>query len=212
MNRSALSKTDDPVAPGARQAAKAKTRRAILKSAVQLFARQGVEETHAEEIARRAKVGVGTIYLHFGDKNGLLREILLESADGLEQRVQRVYQNLPASPLDLATAHVEALVTYIEEQGRLASLVLSLMISGHPAARAMLDRATQQVEEHMGAGQKLGIYRADINPHLAARAEVHMNLGLLAWWAEDPRRAPRDEIIETLARVRSSGFYVSTKS
>ena len=186
MDQSVRSKTESVQAPNQRQAAKAETRRVIMKAAGQLFSRQGIDGTHAEEIARKAGVGVGTIYLHFGDKNGLLREILLEAA-----------QELDGAP-------VETFVRYIQAHGRLAGLVLGLMLSGHAAAKAMLERAVEQMEQHIRDGQEQGIYRRDINPQLAARAEVHANLGLLAWWADDPRRASREEIVATLANFRTA--------
>lgn len=193
-----------------RQASKARTRQTIMRVARELFSRQGFAETYADEIARQADVGVGTIYSHFGDKDGLLREILLETADDLYQRIVRVYQNSSAAPLELARAHVDTLVTYIEENNQTSSFVLSLMLSGHPTARPMLDRAVEQVEQNILQGQAMGIFRQDINPQLAARAETQMNLGLLAWWAENPHRASREEVIDTLTKFRFSGLYTNT--
>jgi len=192
-----------------RKAGKAQTRQMIMRAARELFSRQGFMETSAEEIALQAKVGVGTIYSHFGDKDGLLREILLEAADDVYQRIGLVYQNSSASPLELARAHVETLVSYIEENGKTSSFVLSMMLSGHPTARPMLNRVVEQVEQNILQGQGMGFYRRDIQPHLAARAETQMNLGLLAWWAENPHRAAREEIIETLTRFRFSGLHAN---
>lgn len=198
-----------PTRTTSRKKAKAKTRQAILNAAERLFSRQGYEETRAEDIAKQANVAVGTIYLHFGDKEGLLREILLISAEELHERVLAVYQDPPDSPLALARAHVETLITYIEEHNRLSSFVLALMLSGHSAATPMLELSIEQVESNIRDGQVRGIYRQDINAALAARAEAQMNLGLLAWWAQDPRRAGREEIIDTLAKIRFSGLHQS---
>ena len=193
-------------APNQRQNAKAKTRQAIIKAAEQLFSKQGIEETHAEEIARRAKVGVGTIYLHFGDKNGLLREILLQAADELYRRLQQVYERPPLPPAAPPIGQVETLVGYIEERGRLAAMVLGLLASGQQPAISLLDRFVEQMRQHILDGQASQVYRRDIDASLAARAALQMDLGLLAWWAADPRRAPRDELITTLAKIHSSGL------
>ncbi len=206
------SKTIHAASPNLRQTSKSKTRLTIMKVAKELFAKQGFMETHAEEIAHHAKVAVGTIYLHFGDKDGLLREILLETADELYQRVVQIYQNSSASPVELAQAHVETLVSYIEEQGPISGFVLGMMLSGHPTARPMLDRVVEQVEQNILQGQEKGLFRQDISPRLAARAEAQMNLGLLAWWAENPRRASRQEIIDTLTKFRFSGLYTNPAS
>ena len=192
-----------------RQVAKANTRRMIMKVAEELFSQQGFTETHAEQIAQKAGVAVGSIYLHFGDKEGLLREILLVAVDELHQRVMKIYQDSPADPQLLARAHVETLVQYVEEHGRMSAFVLGLMLSGHPTAKPMLDRAVEQVGQSIHEGQAKGIMRQDIDPFLAARAEAQMNLGLLAWWAENPDRASREAIIDTLTKFRYSGLHKS---
>jgi len=197
--------------PHIRQLNKAHTKRAILKVAEELFSSQGFAETRAEQIAQKAGVAVGTIYLHFGDKNGLLREVLLGAVEELHGRVLKVYQNPALDPFAQARAHVETLVQYVEEHERLASFVLNLMMSGHPAARPMLDRGAELVEGSLRQGQEQGICRRDIDPRLAARAESRMNLGLLAWWAEDPGRASREKIIDTLAKIRFSGLHLPMK-
>ncbi len=190
-----------------RKQAKANTRRQIMQAAADLFAEQGFDETHAEQIAQKAGVAVGSIYFHFGDKDGLLREILLHAADELHEYVLRIYQPPLPDPQTLARGHVEALVEYFEEHGRLSAFALRLMVSGHPVARPMLDRAIALVANSLREGQEHGVIRPDIDPQLAARAEAQMNLGLLAWWAEDPRRAAREDIIDTLAKFRYSGLH-----
>ncbi len=194
-----------------RQASKANTRRTILQVAEELFSAQGYAETRAEQIAKKTGVAVGTIYLHFGNKDGLLREVLLEAVNELHQRVSQVYQDPTLDLLAQARAHVETIVLYVEEHERLADFVLRLMMSGHPAARPMLDRGAELVEQSIRQGQEQGICRRDIDPRLAARAETRMNLGLLAWWAEDPRRASREEIIDTLTKIRFSGLHSQAK-
>ncbi len=190
-----------------RQASKAETRRLLMAAGRALFAEKGFAETYAGEIAQRAGVAVGTIYLHFGDKEGLLREILLEAVNEIHERVKQVYQKPSADMQELAWGHIEAIVQYVEENYCLAGFVMNLILARHPAAMPMIDQAIGQVEQSIREGTRYGIFRQDINPHLAARAEVNMNLGLLAWWAEDPSRATREEIIDTLTKFRLSGLH-----
>ena len=54
-------------------------RAAILDAALEEFSRQGFAAARMEDIARRAGVAKGTLYLHFGDKEGLFNG-LAESA------------------------------------------------------------------------------------------------------------------------------------
>lgn len=62
-----------------------------MKAAVACFEERGYEETTTAEIARRARIAVGTFYLYFPDK----RAILLELLDGTVNDIAHyVVQNL----------------------------------------------------------------------------------------------------------------------
>lgn len=66
---------------------------AILGAARDVFARAGFSPASVEEIARRAQVGKGTIYEHFGSKEELF---LAVCADVIRESVQRVQSAVPA--------------------------------------------------------------------------------------------------------------------
>jgi AcrR family transcriptional regulator len=73
------------------QARSRRTREQILTAAVACFETRGYEETTTAEIARRARIAVGTFYLYFKDK----RSILLELLDGtINEIANYVVQNL----------------------------------------------------------------------------------------------------------------------
>src|SRR5437660_7056474 len=64
----------------------------VLAAAREAFA-EGGESTALEEIARRAGVGIGTLYRHFPNRQALLEALyvnevdeLCRSAEGLEER------------------------------------------------------------------------------------------------------------------------------
>lgn len=194
-----------------RQLNKLETRKLLLNAGLELFIEHGFEETHAIAIAQKAGVAVGTLYLHFGDKEGLLREILLQAALELHDRVLQVYLNPPSDPEDLARAHIEAMVKYIEENQKEASFMLGYAVQHNSVSAGVIDRIVAQIEQSIRTGAEWGVYRSDIDPVLAARAEANMNLGLLSWWTEDPRRASREQIIDTLTKFRSSGLHVRPK-
>lgn len=191
-----------------RQTNKLETRNSLLQVALDLFVEKGFEATRASEIAQKAGVAVGTIYLHFGDKEGLLSAILMGLADAIYIRVKEVYESHPAAPPeDLARMHIEQIIQYVEENQTLAPFVLGYALSRHPVGAKIIDFMVSQIEENIRQGQAAGIYRTDINPHLAARAEAHMNLGLISWWVEHQDRAARNEIVNTLVKFRLSGLY-----
>jgi AcrR family transcriptional regulator len=53
----------------------------LLAAAAELFLEKGYSKVSLEMIARRARVAVRTIYVKFGGKNGLFREILASGRD-----------------------------------------------------------------------------------------------------------------------------------
>lgn len=55
-----------------------RNREAIVKAARKVFSAQG-QDAQMDDIARRAKVGVGTVYRHFPTKEALLEELVRES-------------------------------------------------------------------------------------------------------------------------------------
>ena len=61
-----------------------RNREAILKAARAVFSARG-REGHLEEVARRAKVGMGTVYRHFPTKEALLEALAREQFDLLTE-------------------------------------------------------------------------------------------------------------------------------
>ncbi len=61
---------------GVRAQKSAARRKAILDAALDEFAKEGFAATRLEDVARRAGVAKGTIYLHFRDKEELFQELI----------------------------------------------------------------------------------------------------------------------------------------
>lgn len=65
-----------PARSGKRAENSAARREAILAAALDEFTERGFAMTRIEDVARRASVGKGTIYLHFRDKEALFQELI----------------------------------------------------------------------------------------------------------------------------------------
>src|SRR5215217_9302381 len=61
---------------GARAQKSAARREAILAAALDEFSMQGFAAARLDDVARRAGVAKGTIYLHFRDKEALFQELI----------------------------------------------------------------------------------------------------------------------------------------
>ena len=56
----------------------------LLVAAAAAFAEHGADDVSLEEIARRAGVGIGTLYRHFPARQALLEAVYKDQVDGLE--------------------------------------------------------------------------------------------------------------------------------
>jgi len=56
----------------------------LIAAATAAFAERGADDVSLEEIARRAGVGIGTLYRHFPARQALLEAVYKEQVDGLD--------------------------------------------------------------------------------------------------------------------------------
>lgn len=71
-------------APNDKQAAREEKRAAILQAASQVFARKGYETAALEEVARKAGLAKGTLYLYFKDKEALYLQTVLYVLESMQ--------------------------------------------------------------------------------------------------------------------------------
>ena len=65
-----------PSQPPARAARAAERREAIIEAALEEFIARGFTATRLDDVAKRAGVAKGTIYLHFKDKESMFEELI----------------------------------------------------------------------------------------------------------------------------------------
>src|SRR6516225_7459009 len=90
-----------------------KTRAAILKSALQEFAREGIAGARTDEIARRAGVNKALLYYYFKHKEGLYTAALEEVLSGLHACVVPVLDEEGLAPARKLLKYVETHFDYI---------------------------------------------------------------------------------------------------
>ena len=72
-------------------------RQSILEAAIDAFLANGYSRTSMDEIARLARVSKQTVYMHFGDKDRLLTEIVMSVLTTVGESVDREIAPLGAS-------------------------------------------------------------------------------------------------------------------
>ncbi len=153
-------------------------RRAILESAVRVFAEHGFFAARIRDIAAGAGVAEGTIYLYFDGKDDLL---LTAFRDKVAEFVASVRDVLPShAPFEERLARFIGLqFESIQAEPALATVLLlesrqsSKFYGG--AVRDVLRTYAQAIDELLGSGVADGAVRADVDIPLARR----MLIGLL---------------------------------
>ena len=196
-----------PIRPpsGSRSRGRDASRQRLLEAAAEVFAETGFTGAKAADIASRAGVAVGTLYLHFSDKDGVARAVALEALHELRVRLREAVNAPGLSSEKAARAHAAALVDFVTGPGSQGRL---LFAADAPGLRGeILDAMAEAQEAHLRERGKDGYFRQDIDAAVAAQALVGMQSRVLMWWIENPGRASRAKVIDTLAKLRLSGIH-----
>ncbi len=71
------------------RAGTAARRESVLQAALACFTEQGVENTTIQDIQRKARCSVGSLYHHFGSKEGIAEELFIDSIERFNRGMLR---------------------------------------------------------------------------------------------------------------------------
>jgi AcrR family transcriptional regulator len=91
-----------PAGPGPMRADARRNRKRLLAAALAAFTESGADDTSLEEIARRAGVGIGTLYRHFPTRQALLESVYRDQVEVLCARAE-VLRDEPSPGAALTT-------------------------------------------------------------------------------------------------------------
>jgi AcrR family transcriptional regulator len=122
----------------------------LLAAAVAAFTEHGADDVSLEEIARRAGVGIGTLYRHFPTRQALLEAVYTDQVEALRAAADELMAAAPAA--DALEQWLRALAAFSKTKHNLTSSLLATLgpdsevISSCgksicEAADALLDRA-----------------------------------------------------------------------
>jgi AcrR family transcriptional regulator len=191
----------------ARERSRSETRRRLIEKGMELFSDQGVVSTRASDIAQAAGVAVGTLYLHFGDKSGLLRAILFEGVNELLTTLQRLADNPVEELSNSVREYTEIMVGFAEEHPMLCRILFDPECARTQVSSEIHEYLVTMQEKRLREGIEHGLFSQELDPTVAAHAVVGMFVRVLDWWTRNYDKASREAVIETLTRLRLSGLY-----
>jgi AcrR family transcriptional regulator len=159
---SQLLNPDRPMRADARR-----NRAAILKAARELFASEE-HEVQIDDIARRAGVGVGTVYRHFPDKEALMGELVRERFGLFNEHLGAALADEQATPFDALAGALRANAASVAED---AATRFAFMSGGERVfayAASEMDEfmrlSSQLVDRAQVAGEVTAEFRAEDIP------------------------------------------------
>src|SRR5215211_870383 len=186
--------------PAPNRAERAAERRgAIIEAAMDEFIARGFAATRLDDVARRAGVAKGTIYLHFKDKESMFEELIRTAIVPMVSRLWGTPPQPGASVRDMVEGFAK---TFIEEVAttRRGDLVRLIVAEG-PRFPEVADFYYREVVSRGLAGMRalieLGIARGEIKQKDLARfPQIMVAPALIAviWQSLFSRHAPLDAL------------------
>ena len=183
--------------PGARKEQSAARREAIVAAALDEFSARGFVATRLEDIAKRAGVAKGTIYLHFKDKEALFEELIRTAIVPLVNRLAAGPPPVGASVRDMIEGFARTFIHEVTTTQR--GDIVRLIVAEGPRFPAVADFYYREVVSKGLAGMRaaiqLGIARGEIkNKDLAQFPQLLIAPAMIAviWQSLFSRHAPLD--------------------
>jgi len=165
-------------APGPMRADARRNRELLLAAALEAFTEHGADDTSLEEIARRAGVGIGTLYRHFPGRVALLEAVYTDQVAALCQRAEDLLASQPPGPA--LTAWMRELAEFSATKHNLTSALAADYDKDAPVFSACRDDLLAAAAALLTRAQQAGAARPDVQPldllrlsHAVAAATEH---------------------------------------
>jgi AcrR family transcriptional regulator len=183
--------TEAKESPGGtrRDVQKRETRATIRGAARSLFRTLGYEKTTIRAIAARAGVGVGTVHLHFQDKENLLLECV---TDDLVENDRRSWESRPKdAPLREQLLHLarEGYRGWVSQPSLSRVALRRMLFTRQPEVdrvRALDRKVLGRTTELLRKAQARGEIRPDADPALATKVIFSFYLISSLDWLGEP--------------------------
>jgi AcrR family transcriptional regulator len=155
-SKAAMKSKDSTIDEAPLRADAARNRERILEAAEALFIERGADAS-LDDIAKRANVGIGTLYRRFPTRDALLAatsdERLLALAEASRARDEKL------DPAASIRAFVKELVNHANHYRGLAALLGTVLQEGTPGCHAGRDEGCRLLQR----AQKAGVVRKDVS-------------------------------------------------
>jgi AcrR family transcriptional regulator len=160
--------SESPPSARAPRADATRNRERLLAAAKAVFSAGGAEAS-LEAVARRAGVGIGTLYRHFPTREALFEAVYRREVDELAALAERLRAEAP--PGEALRQWVRANVEFVATKKGMAA-ALALAAHNKDLSAYSFDRLSRALDELLSRARDAQALRADIAPRELLRALV----------------------------------------
>ena len=139
-----------------------RNRELLMAAALAAFTERGTDDTSLEEIARRAGVGIGTLYRHFPGRTALLEAVYTDQVAALCHRAGELAAT--ESPAAALAAWMRELVEFSATKHNLVSALAADYDLNAPVFSACRDNLLAAATALLTRAQQAGAVRPDVQP------------------------------------------------
>jgi Transcriptional regulator len=179
---------------------KKETRQRIIEVALELFQRQGFNNTTMEQIASEADIARKTLYNHFPVKEAIIDEYVKGISEGLAHETFVNLRNLPDTRTRLLAA-LDKTYEWVEINPEITGICLGYRLKNMCQGSEYNDgqTGTQSImAEIIRYGQEAGEIRQDISTKILVRQLDILRSGVVMDWLGDKSRF---ELRKEMAKV-----------
>lgn len=186
----------EPSGLGLREQNKLDKRQRIRTAARELFSKHGYESATLRQIAKRAHVGLGTLFNYAQDKRDLVFLIFNEELAAVTEQALNAADSR-SSLVDQLSAIWEPHYQYFSENPPLSRILLKELTfysEGKQAAtfHEIRERLISGIEKVVWAAQREQRIRSRENSTIVARHIFFVCSGAIRWWIARLNPSPRD--------------------
>ncbi len=133
----------------------------LLDAASAAFVAHGADDVSLEEIARRAGVGIGTLYRHFPTRQALLEAVYRDQVESLSARAEELRET--ESPGDALADWMRALVKFSSTKRSMTSALLATLGTNSELLSSCAQVIGGAADALLARAQQAGVVRPDAN-------------------------------------------------
>lgn len=183
----------------------------ILTVSIEIFGKNGYSSAKMHQIAEKAGIGIGTVYLYFRNKEKILQRIFDTVWSKLADIVVLAGSNNNLNPLQKLESLIDSVFNYFAENPNISNI----LVYQHPNTIAEKTAASYlpfYIKAHHGCeaifieGQKQGFFNTAINPHFIRTFVFGGIRNSLLQWSEDTDKISLDELRMNITTVLLVGI------